>query len=43
MHIFVVSFANTVCNVEFFNELFMGKMKYVCWSTELCILRHFLK
>lgn len=26
-----------------FSELFMGKMKYVCRSTELCILRHFLK
>lgn len=43
MHIFVASFANTVCSVEFFNELFTGKMKYVCQSTELYILRHFLK
>lgn len=43
MHIFVAAFANTVCNVDFFNELFTGRMKYVCQSTELCILRHFLK
>lgn len=43
MHIFVASFANAICNVDFFNELFMGKRKHVHWSTELHILRQFLK
>lgn len=44
MHIFVASFANEICNVVvFFNELFMGKRKYVHQSTEFHILRQFLK